>query len=434
MTQHESTGQRVGGWRIVNNALLTGVIGSLIATGILSLFYFAAKPSLASPLNIDPEHPVPGQQVRISWAFAGADHVEFQATGVLAQPVPSQFSFPITVHGQTFVTLTASKAWLKFISTDAGTLVVTKEISLLPLPTVRFWTDRSPVFAGEDIAIHWETTNADRVLLREGDAPSISVEPNGSRVVHLVQTETFAIAAYNARGVAPAPPITVMAQIPNPTAELWATPPNVEIGGSSTITWTTKNADAVNISGIGEVEPNGSRQVRITQTTTYQLAASGNGKTVPKRVTVFVHRPNIAFMPNGNNPELEAIIRSNTERFFRAKGFEIVASQQQTAEGEPQPEYVIEGSGTFMVEQPKGLVTRWASVARQTVSATVFIRVIRTRDRSQIAEATGIGKSGATSVASAGQSFSDPELNAKVSQAVSKAATDALNNLSLPDY
>src|SRR5690348_17573347 len=66
---------------------------------------------------------------------------------------------------------------------------------------------------------------------------------------------------------------------PAPTASLSASPNSVDKGQSTTLTWQTTNATDVSIDGVGAVEPNGSRQVTPTDSTTYHLVAKGSGGT-----------------------------------------------------------------------------------------------------------------------------------------------------------
>src|SRR5436309_4582862 len=64
-----------------------------------------------------------------------------------------------------------------------------------------------------------------------------------------------------------------------PTASLTANPETIDKGQSSTLTWQTLNATDVSIEGVGAVDPNGSKQVTPTDSTTYTLTAKGVGGT-----------------------------------------------------------------------------------------------------------------------------------------------------------
>src|SRR5215467_4041349 len=73
-----------------------------------------------------------------------------------------------------------------------------------------------------------------------------------------------------------------------PTASLTASPETIDKGQSSTLTWQTTNATDVSIDSVGAVDPNGSKQVSPTESTTYTLTAKGAGgnQTAMARVTV----------------------------------------------------------------------------------------------------------------------------------------------------
>jgi peptidoglycan-associated lipoprotein len=64
---------------------------------------------------------------------------------------------------------------------------------------------------------------------------------------------------------------------PSPTAALAVSPQNVDAGQAATLTWSTTNATAINIDGIGTVAASGSRQVSPAASLTYHLTASGQG-------------------------------------------------------------------------------------------------------------------------------------------------------------
>lgn len=81
-------------------------------------------------------------------------------------------------------------------------------------------------------------------------------------------------------------------QIPPPqpkpvTATLAANPTSIQPGQTSTLSWTTENADNVTLQG-NKVDPSGSQTVSPTQSTDYHLVATGAGGTqdATARVTV----------------------------------------------------------------------------------------------------------------------------------------------------
>jgi hypothetical protein len=75
------------------------------------------------------------------------------------------------------------------------------------------------------------------------------------------------------------------------TVTISANPETIEPGGSSTLSWTSANADSCVIEpDIGSVDVNGSTSVSPTETTTYTITASGPGGTAADSVTVTVSK------------------------------------------------------------------------------------------------------------------------------------------------
>ncbi len=67
-----------------------------------------------------------------------------------------------------------------------------------------------------------------------------------------------------------------------------ANPTTIQSGQSATLTWRVLNATTVNISGLGNVQPQGSAPVSPTQTTTYTLTATNANGTDNATATVTV--------------------------------------------------------------------------------------------------------------------------------------------------
>jgi peptidoglycan-associated lipoprotein len=84
-------------------------------------------------------------------------------------------------------------------------------------------------------------------------------------------------------------------QVPPPqpkpvTATLSANPGSIQKGQSSTLTWTTENADNVTLQGT-RVDPSGSQSVTPGQSTDYHLIATGPGGTQDATARVTVSAP-----------------------------------------------------------------------------------------------------------------------------------------------
>jgi peptidoglycan-associated lipoprotein len=84
----------------------------------------------------------------------------------------------------------------------------------------------------------------------------------------------------------PAPPPP-----PAPTAHITAQPTSINAGQAVQLSWTTTNADNVNIEGVGQVSGSGSQTVHPTESTNYHLVARGAGGNADDTVRVTVAAP-----------------------------------------------------------------------------------------------------------------------------------------------
>lgn len=76
-----------------------------------------------------------------------------------------------------------------------------------------------------------------------------------------------------------------------------ATPTTVRDGNSSTLAWQVLNADEVEITSLGKVNPQaGTGQVTPTETTTYKLTAKNKVSEVSETVTVTVEKPGVRIL------------------------------------------------------------------------------------------------------------------------------------------
>jgi peptidoglycan-associated lipoprotein len=120
------------------------------------------------------------------------------------------------------------------------------------------------------------------------------------------------VAGCHKKQVAPPPPPPPPP--PAPTASLSANPDSIQSGQSTTLTWNTQNATDVSIDGIGAVEPNGSKTVNPTESTTYHLVAKGAGGTqeATARITVSAAPP----PPQPTETEAQMFARNVQDVFF----------------------------------------------------------------------------------------------------------------------
>jgi peptidoglycan-associated lipoprotein len=101
----------------------------------------------------------------------------------------------------------------------------------------------------------------------------------------------LAIALNGCGGKKPVKQVQTPPPQPKPvTATLSANPTSIQPGQSSTLTWSTENADDVALQG-AKVDPSGSQSVSPRSSTDYHLVAKGPGGTQEATARVTVQQP-----------------------------------------------------------------------------------------------------------------------------------------------
>jgi len=143
------------------------------------------------------------------------------------------------------------------------------------------------ITAGQAVTLSWTTQNADTANI----AGIGNVAVNGSLTVSPTQTTTYSLTVRNnvndeTKTVA----VTVGALTGGvQISSCSANPTSISAGQSSSLSWTSLNADTVSIDpGIGSVAKNGSVSVSPSQTTTYIITATGGGTSASCSVAVTV--------------------------------------------------------------------------------------------------------------------------------------------------
>jgi len=166
-----------------------------------------------------------------------------------------------------------------------------------PPPTINFSANPTNVPAQGTTTLTWTTSNA--TSCTASGAWSGSKATSGSEAVGpLATNSTFSLGCTGAGGVTNrSVTVTVAQATPAPTVTLSANPTTVQSGGSSTLSWTTANANSCTASNgwTGTKATTGSENVGpLTQQKTYTLACTGSGGTTTKSVTVNVTPPTAA--------------------------------------------------------------------------------------------------------------------------------------------
>jgi YD repeat-containing protein len=186
------------------------------------------------------------------------------------------------------------------ISVGPKARIESNRASLSP-PEVSFLVNPETIIMGQATTLTWDATNATSISIDNGIG---DVDVNGSLMVAPTMTTTYTLTATGPGGKTTRS-VCVTVKVPLPQVAISAHPSAVPPGQSSTVTWTSRYADRVEIDqGIGEVQLDGSVVVYPLQTTTYNIAAAGSGGTAVDAVTITVDNP-IPPDPRETAPELD---------------------------------------------------------------------------------------------------------------------------------
>ena len=137
---------------------------------------------------------------------------------------------------------------------------------------------------------------------------------------------------------------------PAPTASLSANPNTIDKGQSVTLTWQTTNATDVSIDFVGPVDPNGTKQVTPTDSTTYHLVAKGAGGTQDATARVTVNAPPPPPPPPPSASEEELFGQNVKDIYFDYDKSDIRSDQASAIQGDitflnqhPNIQFTIEG-------------------------------------------------------------------------------------------
>lgn len=239
----------------------------------------AAPPAPTVQISANPTTIVVGSSTTLSWTSTNADSCDIQPGVGTVGP-----NWSITVSPSTTTTYTITAIGPGGTATDTVTVTVT---SAPVAPTVTITANPASIVTGASSTLSWSSTNADSCTINQGIG---TVNTSGSATVTPTVTTTYTITATGTGGTATnTVTVTVTAAPSAPTVSISANPASIDSGGSSTLTWSSTNADSCSIDhGIGTVNTGDSTTVSPTTTTTYTITATGPGGTATNSVTVTI--------------------------------------------------------------------------------------------------------------------------------------------------
>jgi peptidoglycan-associated lipoprotein len=185
-------------------------------------------------------------------------------------------------------------------------------------PKVKLEVSRDRLQQGEDVKVSWTSTDAKDVKLN-----GQKVDKTGAQVFTPDNTTTYtAVATRGKKEARESKVVAVTARPAKPNIRISADQEAIARGQSTTLRWSSNNADRVTISELGTVASAGSRVVSPSQSTTYNATATGAGGTdnASARVTVTEETAGVESRPRTSssppNPTIAAIFNQNVQTVY----------------------------------------------------------------------------------------------------------------------
>lgn len=212
-----------------------------------------------------------GESANFTWTTTNADSVTITDLGSVA------------LNGSGSVgPLTSSAIYTLTATGPGGTVTCGANVAVAdipPAPTCTLTPATQAVMSGESASFTWTTDNATSVTLT--DFGSVALDGTNTTAPLFVDKEYVLTAVGPTGQVSCTATVDVTTEPPAPTCTLTPATQTVTSGGTAVLTWTTTNASTVTLTDFGTVANNGTVTTAPLQTaSTYELIATGNGKTV----------------------------------------------------------------------------------------------------------------------------------------------------------
>jgi RHS repeat-associated protein len=253
----------------------TGSLGTVTDSVTVAVTY----PVPVVSMSADPESIQIGDSATLTWDSTYADSC------VIDRDIGSvDLSGSITVSPSETTTYTITATG------SGGSAMESVTVTVIYPPTVSVGADPEIIQIGDTTTLTWDSENTDTCEIDQGIG---SVDLSGSTTASPNETTTYTITATGPLSTA-TDSVTVTVTDPMPTVSISADPLSIQPGETSTLSWTSGNADSCTIEpGIGSVAVNGSIPVSPTETTTYTISVTGLGLTARSEVRIFVGDGNI---------------------------------------------------------------------------------------------------------------------------------------------
>ncbi|MFQ5926615.1 MAG: serine/threonine protein kinase [Terriglobia bacterium] len=185
-------------------------------------------------------------------------------------------------------------------------------------PSVELRAEPRAVELGQATTLSWSSTHSTELRLEPGLG---TVKRQGSRRVSPTEDTTYTLVATGPGGtVSRKVHVSVRVPPPVPTVALRAEPNVVELGQTTRLSWTSRNATDLHLEpGLGAVALKGSRSVSPTEDTTYTLVATGPGGTAEDRFKVTVKMPTLGRLLYEDSFDSTRKHREKTGRYCKTR-------------------------------------------------------------------------------------------------------------------
>jgi hypothetical protein len=226
----------------------------------------------------DPSEILLGQQARLRWKVMNADSVVID-NGI----------GPVQLEGETIVSPEVTTVYTITATRGGQVITAQAEITVINVRIAYFIADPDTIGRGETSTLRWKVENADTIeILGIG-----AVQAEGTLDVAPAETTTYTLIAVGGGQEVRATVVVHIAE-----AEILyfvAEPMTIKPGAQSRLSWEVINADSVEITGIGPVQPVGYTYVAPLVDTTYTLTATQGTQVITATVTVTIARPQILY-------------------------------------------------------------------------------------------------------------------------------------------
>ncbi len=339
-------------------------------------------------ITVSPASITEGDTAFVTWASTNGETVSVTRDGTEISTTPSGTFTVSTVTGdagtQTFA-ITVTNDHEDSPATDSATLTIAAKPVDPDAHTIdRLALDTTVIASGGSTTLRWNTTNSRKVTINGTDR-----NDDGTLTVRPASTTTYTLVSLADSGAEPerlTQSVTLVVQAAPTTARapsidsFTRSPATVTSGQSSTLTWTTSNAETVTLDG-RTVAADGSQVVSPVRSTTYTLVASSTGfdpvtRTVSVQVGTlavpsidsFTATPSTAVDPG--DPVVLRWATSNTAT-VTLNGAAVAVDGSQTVRPQASTSYVlVAGTGATAARRTLRVVVN-PTVDPPEISATV---------------------------------------------------------------